>query len=138
MSSRDMHGIYRFFKFRQDSVVSFPIFPIKLKAPDCCAQLFDRERSLITDKHTEVLDCISYVMVFLLSTRHAEPIYRPLQGQGRPSCQKSRSKVKRFKQESAHNQPTHELEPYFFIYRVIPSHSSQFEGSSCADQPRFG
>ncbi len=40
----------------------------KLKAPDRCAQLFDRERSLITDKHTEVLDCISCVMVFFLST----------------------------------------------------------------------
>ncbi len=31
----------------------------QLKAPDRCAQLFDCERYLITDKHTEVLDCIS-------------------------------------------------------------------------------
>ena len=34
-------------------------FSIKLKAPDRCAQLFDRKCYLITDKHTEVLDCIS-------------------------------------------------------------------------------
>ncbi len=54
------------------------LFKRTLKAPDRCAQLFDRERSLITDKHTEVLDCISYIMVFMLSTQHAEPIYRPL------------------------------------------------------------
>ncbi len=32
-----------------------------LKAPDRCAQLFGRERYSITDKHTEVLDCISCV-----------------------------------------------------------------------------
>ena len=37
----------------------------ELKGPDRCAQLFDRER-------------ISCVMVFFFSTRHAEPIYRPL------------------------------------------------------------
>ncbi len=36
----------------------------KLTAPDRCVQLFDRERYLITDTHTEVLDCISCVMVF--------------------------------------------------------------------------
>ncbi len=35
---------------------------IQLKAPDRCAQLFDREHFLITDKHTEVLDCISCVI----------------------------------------------------------------------------
>ncbi len=50
----------------------------ELKAPDRCAQLFDRERSLSTDNHTEVLDCISCVVVFFLSTLHTEPIYRPL------------------------------------------------------------
>ena len=33
---------------------------IQLEAPDRCAQLFDHERYLITDKHTEVL----YFMIF--------------------------------------------------------------------------
>ncbi len=51
---------------------------LKLEEPDRCTQLVDREHSLITDKHTEVLDCISCVLVFFLSTWHAEPIYRPL------------------------------------------------------------
>ncbi len=37
-----------------------------------------RERFLITDKHTEILDCIPCVMVIFLSTRQAKPIYRPL------------------------------------------------------------
>ena len=50
----------------------------KFKVPDRCAQLFDRECYLITEKHKEVLDCIPCVMVFFLSTRHAEPIHRPL------------------------------------------------------------
>ncbi len=50
----------------------------KLKAPDRCAQLFDREHFLITDKQTEILGCIPCVMVIFLSTRQAEPIYRPL------------------------------------------------------------
>ena len=31
---------------------------LKLKAFDCCIQLFDRECPLITDKHTEILSCI--------------------------------------------------------------------------------
>ncbi len=49
-----------------------------LKAPDCCAHLFDRERFLITDKQREILGCIPCVMVISLSTGQAEPIYRPL------------------------------------------------------------
>ncbi len=40
---------------------NFLEFLKKFKAPDRCAQLFDRERFSITDKHTEVLDCISYI-----------------------------------------------------------------------------
>ena len=31
-------------------------------------EALDRERHLITDKHTEILDCIPYVMVLLLHT----------------------------------------------------------------------
>ena len=54
-----------------DTVFSPEFF--RLKAPDRCAQLFDRERSLITDKHTEVLDCISYVMVFCLALGMPSP-----------------------------------------------------------------
>ncbi len=50
----------------------------RLQAPDRCAQLFDRKHFLITDKQTEILDCILCVMVIFLSTRQAEPIYRPL------------------------------------------------------------
>ena len=40
----------------------------------------DREHFLITDKHTEILDCIPCVVAIFLSTRQAEPIYRPLRG----------------------------------------------------------
>ncbi len=38
----------------------------ELKALDCCAKSFDREHPLITDKHTEIFDCIPYVMVLFL------------------------------------------------------------------------
>ena len=34
----------------------FGQYQMHIKAPDRCAQLFDREGYLITDKHTEVLD----------------------------------------------------------------------------------
>ncbi len=51
---------------------------MELRAPDRCEQLFDRECFLITDKQTEILGCIPCVMVIFLSTRQAEPIYRPL------------------------------------------------------------
>ena len=39
---------------------------IELKVLDRCAQLFDRERFLIMNKHTEILDCIPCVMVLLI------------------------------------------------------------------------
>ena len=39
---------------------------LKLKALDGCAKVFDRERPLITDKHTEIFDCIPCVMVLLV------------------------------------------------------------------------
>jgi len=42
------------------------------------------------------------------------------QGQGRPSCQKSRSKVKRFKQESAHRQ-TYYLPCYAVDKKLEPA-----------------
>ncbi len=44
----------------------------KLKAPNRCAQLFDHECSLITDKHTEVLDFISCVQ----TGEHPQPSKR--------------------------------------------------------------
>ncbi len=42
--------------------------PTVLKAPNRCAQLFDRKHFLITYKQTELLGCIPCVVVILLST----------------------------------------------------------------------
>ncbi len=46
----------------------------KIKDPRPLRAALDSDRFLITDKHTEILDCIPCVMVIFLSTRQAEPI----------------------------------------------------------------
>ena len=39
---------------------------VRLKAPDHCTRIFDHECPIITDKLTEILDCIPNFMVILL------------------------------------------------------------------------
>ncbi len=51
---------------------------LAIKSPLLLCAALDHERSLITDKHTEILDCIPCVMVIFLITQQAEPIYWPL------------------------------------------------------------
>ncbi len=45
---------------------------LKIKSPRPLRAALDCERFLITDKHTEILDCIPCVMVIFPSTRQAD------------------------------------------------------------------